>query len=874
VAIKQIPNLEDFSFQPNIKSRITEANLLLEYSADSYDKLILHMNGIDGSTTFTDVLGKTVTAYNHAQIDTAQIKFGSASGLFDGIDDYLRIGDSTDFNYGTGNWSIDCWIRFSDKTKTNQAIFCGLDWSYGLLFNVIPENETEGNGKLNLFLSSNGTSWNIADTVVGIKTNWVNGQWYHIALVWNGSTYKVYVDGILDNTITTYTYVYGNNKFNIGIWGNLDLNTCFKGWMDEFRVSKGIARWTDNFIVTSKGIRYLLTDGANVNKIVYSDGSIFVYLIPSEGWITWVDDENEYYKFDGTNWSMYLGEQGATGVTGATGATGAQGIQGVTGATGATGATGDVGSINSYQEKTSIVDNDILLIEDSANSYAKRKIKKSTLLGNFTESKLSQIINNIFLAFFKISVLGGLSKYNLVDGIMDEFEDETGVDTANSTNELYNSSDDYYSPLVTTATLLDYMEYSSDVNAQVAYVSNDANDLVDYSESTIKTQGTYSLKGIAAITDSLNKTLTRTIGSPIDLTDQTQIKFDIYSNRTGSNIKVGIRNLSENIDQQEINPTSEMDLGDWMGNEYRTGQSFQLSDTLTVTAIEIKQLSSVGSPTGNWTLRIETNNAGVPSGTLANVNASVVVSPPGNGNTVKGTFATPFSLTGSTIYWIVVQCDNQSNSKYWGLVADYDGTTYTRGAAASSINGAWGLWNSGGNGDIWFKVYTLNTISEITPNITNANQWQTITWDISGISNINKDTIDKIIITIVNADSANTFYLDNMYSGVNLTNNMTLISNATAAEAVPAKSRIVLFEEDVDAVTINTDLKAYVSRDGGTTYTQHTLVDEGDYDTSKRILSTEAIDISGQPSGTSMKWKVETLNNKNLKLHAVGENWD
>ena len=290
--------------------------------------------------------------------------------------------------------------------------------------------------------------------------------------------------------------------------------------------------------------------------------------------------------------------------------------------------------------------------------------------------------------------------------------------------------------------------------------------------------------------------------------------------------------------------------------------------------IEIKQLLSVGSPTGNWTLRIETNNAGVPSGTLANVNASIIVTPPGNGNTVKGTFATPFSLIGSTTYWIVVQCDNQSNSKYWGLVADYDCTTYTRGAAKSSINGAWGLWNPGGNGDIWFKVYTLNTISEITPNITNANQWQTITWDISGISNINKDTIDKIIITIVNADAANTFYIDNMYAGENLTNNMTLISNATTAEAQPAKSRIVLFEEDVDAVTINTDLKAYVSRDGGTTYTQHTLVDEGDYDTSKRILSTEAIDISGQPSGTSMKWKVETLNNKNLKLHAVGENWD
>ncbi len=54
------------------------------------------------------------------------------------------------------------------------------------------------------------------------------------------------------------------------------------------------------------------------------------------------------------------------------------------------------------------------------------------------------------------------------------------------------------------------------------------------------------------------------------------------------------------------------------------------------------------------------------------------------------------------------------------------------------------------------------TTTEITPNITSANVYQTVTWDISGVSNANKDVIDQIIVTIVNADAANTFYLDNM----------------------------------------------------------------------------------------------------------------
>ena len=57
---------------------------------------------------------------------------------------------------------------------------------------------------------------------------------------------------------------------------------------------------------------------------------------------------------------------------------------------------------------------------------------------------------------------------------------------------------------------IDSMEYLSDFLAQAAYVTNDATNLQSYSESTIKSQGSYSLKGVAAITDSLNKTLTRT----------------------------------------------------------------------------------------------------------------------------------------------------------------------------------------------------------------------------------------------------------------------------------------------------------------------------------------------------------------------------
>jgi len=103
-------------------------------------------------------------------------------------------------------------------------------------------------------------------------------------------------------------------------------------------------------------------------------------------------------------------------------------------------------------------------------------------------------------------------------------------------------------------------------------------------------------------------------------------------------------------------------------------------------------------------------------------------------------------------------------------------------------------------------------------------------------------------------------------------NDMTLISNGFTAEATPAEIRIVLFEEDVDSLELNTDLKAWVSRDGGTTWTQITMVDEGDYESSKRILAG-SISVSGQPSGVAVKYKVTTHNNRNMKFHGASLGW-
>jgi len=78
-------------------------------------------------------------------------------------------------------------------------------------------------------------------------------------------------------------------------------------------------------------------------------------------------------------------------------------------------------------------------------------------------------------------------------------------------------------------------------------------NLQSYSEPTIKTQGSYSLKGVAAITDSLNDTLTRTLDDNLDLSNSEGIEYDIYALRTGSNIKIGIHDSGGTTSEHTAN---------------------------------------------------------------------------------------------------------------------------------------------------------------------------------------------------------------------------------------------------------------------------------------------------------------------------------
>ena len=107
--------------------------------------------------------------------------------------------------------------------------------------------------------------------------------------------------------------------------------------------------------------------------------------------------------------------------------------------------------------------------------------------------------------------------------------------------------------------------------------------------------------------------------------------------------------------------------------------------------------------------------------------------------------------------------------------------------------------------------------------------------------------------------------------------NLTLQSTSKTASSVPTQSDFVmLMENGAGTATLNTDVKAFISRDGGSTFTQGTLVEEGTYETNKKILAFHDLDISSQPSGTNLVYKITTHNqsaSKETRIHAASIGW-
>jgi hypothetical protein len=241
------------------------------YSAVS---LMLSMDGTNGSTTFTDssLNALTVTASGNAQISTTQSKYG-ASGYFDGAGDYINAPSGSQFQFGTGDFTVEMWVwassnpgnykcLFSNRGVDASSIFLGIDPSAKLLY------------YRGAFL--------ITDSVA-LSLN----QWYHVALVRTGSVITLYKNGISAGSVTDTTNLTGNTCF-IAQESSLG-STYFNGYIDDFRISR-FARYVSNFTPPTAALP--TTASSTVADPYYNYTSLLLHMDGAEGGTSFTDNSS------------------------------------------------------------------------------------------------------------------------------------------------------------------------------------------------------------------------------------------------------------------------------------------------------------------------------------------------------------------------------------------------------------------------------------------------------------------------------------------------------------------------------------------------------------------------------------------------------
>jgi hypothetical protein len=241
----------------DIKVFIEDCTILVESPgelADEYTVLMLHMDGDNNSTTFTDSASHNyqVTTLGNAHISTTLSKFGGASALFDGTDDRITIPASADFSFGTSPFTIDFWINFTSIAGYQYFFDIGNDNSEFYYYT--------GNWYIRNPNSTNILSYAYTPTI---------DVWYHVAIGRSGNTWYLFMDGALKTTSSSSAaFGISNLVFSIGNYGGGG-GYGFNGYMDEFRVSKGILRWSDTF--TPQNRAYVEAVSPFSKELAYTD---------------------------------------------------------------------------------------------------------------------------------------------------------------------------------------------------------------------------------------------------------------------------------------------------------------------------------------------------------------------------------------------------------------------------------------------------------------------------------------------------------------------------------------------------------------------------------------------------------------------------
>lgn len=237
----------------------------------------------------------------------------------------------------------------------------------------------------------------------------------------------------------------------------------------------------------------------------------------------------------------------------------------------------------------------------------------------------------------------------------------------------------------------------------IVVVRYPATTLQSYAESTIKTEGSYSLKGYAEQTTSLNKSLTRTLSSPINLTSHSSVSFDLRASRTGSNIKIGLHDVGGTTTEITPNITS--------------ADAFQ-AVTLDLSSVATANKDAIDK------IIITIVNANAPNTFYLDNLATHYLS---LGDTVTRTIS-PADLSSTT------------NLSFW--------------VYSPKVGSFFQIELGESNSNEQSKIIEINS----------ANTWELKTWDISSIPSASRNAITKVAFRLTADTNGSPLYFDNIES--------------------------------------------------------------------------------------------------------------
>ena len=234
-----------------------ETVLLIKAAGNSATNAnITYQNSSDVSTGFTETGDPQASTFS-------PYRSGGYSTYFDGTGDAIEVPQTGFPAIGTSDFTIEAWV-YANSLASNMAIFDGR-----------PSGTSGGNYiTLQWHASTYGMGFYSAGWRITSPTNTLTANtWHHIALSRSGNSTKLFVDGTqVGSTYSdTTSYLYGRNYIG-GLYNNT--NTWWNGYMRDFRVSIGTARYTSNFTPSTEA----LTADVNTDVLVchlpyFKDGS-------------------------------------------------------------------------------------------------------------------------------------------------------------------------------------------------------------------------------------------------------------------------------------------------------------------------------------------------------------------------------------------------------------------------------------------------------------------------------------------------------------------------------------------------------------------------------------------------------------------------